>query len=313
MTAELVICRDPTRLPPLKSPVVVTIGNFDGVHLGHKALLARARDYLKDGEGTLVVISFYPHPGSVLRRAQPVPLLTTLKQKCDYLEEEGVSLLYALHFTEALAQLSAEEFLQGILVKTLKVDHLVIGPDARVGKNREGDVEFIKSVLSNHGKTVEVVSFTEEEGKKVSSGAIRDLVRAGDVEGAKRALGREFQLEGRVVPGQKRGRTIGFPTANISTKQLLPGIGVYATRFIMRGHLFQSVTNVGLRPTFGGIGVVPETFVFARFDREFYGEPVQVNFVKKIREEQVFADVNMLRAQIIKDVESAQRILKDGK
>ncbi len=312
------IRRDASKLSACcNGPVVATLGNFDGVHRGHLSILNRLVEIKhelasKSGkEGTVVLVSFYPHPVTVLGKGGQVPTLTTLRQKQLLLAKAGVDLLYLVHFTETFSQWSAEKFIDDLLLKTLQVSRLVIGPDARVGFRRQGTPEFISERLARSGVTTEVFPFISEEGNRISSGGIRTMLLAGEVEAAHKALGYRYALEARVIKGDGRGRTIGIPTANLApTSQILPARGVYAT-LVQRenGSIHYSVTNIGIRPTFDGGKVCVESHILEGVLPEFYGERIQLHFVSKIRDEMRFSGATELVKQIKLDVaEAAKRL-----
>ena len=307
---KTIVVRDASRLPPLGEPVVGAIGNFDGVHLGHQALLGRVRDRVAGG-GTGVAISFYPHPMVVLRRAERLPLLTTLRLKLQALGEAGVALLYLIHFTPRFSRRSADEFIEETLWGTLGLSHLVIGPDARVGVDRSGTAEYLVERFQRSGRSAEIVPFVQSGGETISSRRIRQLVSGGQVDEAARLLGRPFTLDSLVITGDRRGRQLGFPTANLKpNRQVTPERGVYATRTILNGTSWASVTNVGVRPTFGGERLAVETHLLEYTGPEFYGAEVEVAFIERLRGEQRFSGIEELKSQIGRDIAAARRILQ---
>ena len=308
---SFILCRDFSKLPKFNTPVIATLGNFDGVHLGHQSLLKRVSDAKKNRSGAiLVAISFYPHPSTVIGKEKKFLGLTSLHQKCRYLALEGINVLLLLHFTKSFASILAQDFVDKILIEGLNVDHLVLGSDARVGRARMGSPDFIKEQLANADRTVEIVPFLEVEGAKIGSAGIRGMLISGDVEKARGALGRLYSVEARVMKGDGRGASIGFPTANFLPKeQLLPGNGVYATWIDLNGSRMPSVTNIGTRPTFDGSGIVAETHVLGETIEPFYGKRVEVSFVKKLRDEEKFASVPDLVTQIKLDIKSASAVL----
>jgi len=300
-------------LTALAAPVIATLGNFDGVHLGHQGILAKLREK-RDllGAGTLLLISFYPHPIEVLRPQSPqVRILTPLRQKVELLAAQGINIFSLLHFTPGLARISASEFIQKVLIENLKIDYLFVGPDARVGADRLGTPEFISKEFARRNRHVVLVPFYSENGKKISSGEIRGKVEAGDVHGAAELLGRPYALDGLVVHGDHRGSTIGVPTANLAPSvQVLPALGVYASWAELGTGRYPAVTNVGVRPTFGGCRVVVETHLMHYDKPDFYGERLKVHLVQRLRAEMKFSGIAGLVDQIRLDMESARCVLE---
>lgn len=297
-------------------PVGVTIGNFDGLHVGHREVIdrlvamVRAKEQLDQQPGTTVIVSFYPHPSVVLGRAQAIPQITPLHQKVSILKEWGVEKFLLLHFTPALARLSAAEFLDRYIIRGLGAQCAVLGPDTALGRNREGSKEFIAEYLTRAGLAVSEVSFKEELGERVSSRRIRALLEAGEVHAAQQLLGRPYALEGRVCAGAARGRAIGVPTANIrSPRQVIPRHGVYASWVrLPDGQKYPAVTNVGVRPTVSADGVVTIESHLLDYSGDLYGKRIEVGLVNKLRDERKFADVSELTAQIVKDIEKAREV-----
>jgi len=310
------VCRDNSRLSVLHGPVIAALGSFDGVHLGHQSLIQRMNEVKNSiaryGKGTLVVISFYPHPATVVRGVTHVPLLTTLRQKSEVLGALGVTLVYAQHFTCAYSKRTADEFIDEVLIKTLDVRYIVLGPDARVGFERKGDAKYIINGMEARGRGGEVLPFLELEHKKVSSGLVRECLLRGDVEAGKKLLGRYFELSGRVVTGEGRGRTIGVPTTNLKTSpvSIIPAFGVYATFAVIEGKEFKSVTNVGMRPTFNGKSPSVETHLLDSPSLSLVGIPLRIKFIKRLRDEIKFSDAKALVDQIKSDIEIAKAVLE---
>lgn len=291
---------------------VVTIGNFDGLHLGHQRLIkVLMEEKLRLHSGaTTVVLSFYPHPGVVLGKAASLPQITTLRQELRILGELEVDTLHLLHFTKKFSALSAEDFIRQVLVENLNARTLIIGPDARVGHNREGDPNFIRSEFQRLGRRCVEVEFVPDGDAPISSRRIRDEIQLGQVESARRLLGRPFVYSSRVIHGERRGRSIGFPTANLLLNaQVLPKTGVYAGRVAVHGKTFGCVTNIGTRPTFDGKKVSVETHLLDYAGPEVYGARLEVEFWFRIRDERKFASPEELRTQIAADVTEARRRL----
>jgi len=305
------VARDASALPELRSPVVATLGNLDGVHRGHQALLAELRK--AKGNGSSVVVSFYPHPGAVLGKMPRVPLLTTLRQRVEIMASHGVDLFFLIHFTRAFSQVRAGDFIERYLIWMLNVEHLFIGPDANVGFAREGDPEFIERTFAAPGRRVTVLPFVEVGGDRISSKRIRALIGEGDVAGAGDLLGRLYRICGFVERGDQRGRLLGFRTANVGLgKYAVPAFGVYATWVSLAGRRYPGVTNIGVRPTFGGVRPTIESHLFDYAGADFYGESVTVEFVSRLRPEMKFPSVVELRDQIRHDAQVARKVLGVG-
>jgi riboflavin kinase/FMN adenylyltransferase len=287
---------------------VVTIGVFDGVHQGHRHLLGR----LVVAAGTKyipTVLTFSNHPITVLRSDVSVKAITTPEEKARLLREIGVELVVSLEFTLELAQVSAADF-SSLLVKSLNMKGLVLGPDTALGHNREGDLEFMTKQGKDLGFWVESVTPLAMNGQPIKSRNIRLAVSQGDLAACNRFLGRTFSLRGEVVSGDRRGRELGFPTANLTlpVESLVPGDGIYATWAVIEGQRHLSATSIGIRPTFGLSERMVEVHVLD-FDGDLYGKEIGVEFVDKIRDQQKFTDVNELIVQMDRDVAQARLTL----
>jgi riboflavin kinase/FMN adenylyltransferase len=293
---------------------VLTIGNFDGVHRGHQHLLAKLGGIKAEIPGCISIVqSFYPHPSQILAGANFRPI-TAVRKKISLLEASGVDVLAEVKFSSELSNLSAEEYFQNYWLDKCRVRHLVLGPDTAIGKDRRGDLQFLKQVSQRLGIGVTVVDFVKEDQVKLASRVIRQLISTSDFSTVAGALGRPFSVLGRVVDGDKRGRQIGFRTANIHVgKNLMPDNGVYAVRVRFAGNDFNGVSNIGVRPTFGGHKHALEVHLFDYRGDEFYGERVEVEFVKRLRAEQKFGSLEELKAQIERDVASAKECLQNGR
>lgn len=288
------------------APVVATIGNFDGLHKGHQKILARMREY-KNANPTArsVVISFYPHPAQVLGGAKRQFSIVSLRQKITLLDQFGVDGLCLVHFTKARSLETAAQFLESLVIQALNVKRLIVGPDARVGHRREGDTGFITRFLRARGAEVEVVEFLKEGQVTISSRGVRSLIEEGRVAEVQEYLARPFVIDGPVRRGDQRGRTMGFPTANLlSLRQVLPALGVYGTTTEVGGVSYRSVTNVGFRPTFGEGKVIVESHLLDYGGPEFYGQQISVQFSALIRPERKFDSIDELARQISADCET---------
>ena len=298
--------------PNLKlSGSVVTLGNFDGIHLGHQALIGGA--VAAAGKLTLpsVVLTFEPHPLRVLAPERAPKMLLAHKDKMQLLQDLGVDIVVIQQFDLAFAKLAAQDFVQSILVDSLKARQVWVGSDLRFGQGRKGTVADLHRWGSTMGFSVAHVDAVLVDAARVSSSRIRQLVADGLVDAVKPMLGRYHFLSGRVVDGQRRGRELGFPTANISTRaEVLPLDGIYATLFQLGKRRLPSVTSIGVNPTFGAGPRTVESFIL-NFAEEIYGESVRLSFVKRIRDEKRFASVDDLVAQIGRDVASSEAILRE--
>ncbi len=291
---------------------VVTSGTFDGVHLGHQKILSRLNQVAKLTAGQSVVITFYPHPRSVISTDnQIVKLLSTLDEKIELLENSGVNHLLIIPFTREFSELSSQEFIQKILIETIGTKTLVIGYDHRFGKNREGGFDFLKANKEKYGFDIEEISRQDIENVGVSSSKIRQALEEGDVPSADHFLGRNYSVSGLIVKGKQLGRTIGFPTANIQVREiakLIPSDGVYAVKVHYNQRVFGGMLNIGNRPTVDGTYQTIEVNIFD-FDQEIYGENLKVEFLQKIRDEKKFNGLDELKAQIAKDKITCRGIL----
>jgi riboflavin kinase/FMN adenylyltransferase len=290
---------------------VVTLGNFDGIHMGHQALLRGAiRDSQQLGVPS-VVLTFEPHPVKVLAPAHAPKMILAHKDKMQILQSLGVDIVIVQHFDLSFAKIDAEEFVRRFLVARLKAAKVWVGKDLRFGQERKGQVDDLIRWGSGFDFSVAVVDPILVNGARVSSSRIRQLIQDGHVEEVVALLGRYHFVSGRVVTGHRRGRDLGFPTANISTRtEMVPLDGIYATIFHLRQKDLPSVSSVGLNPTFGAGPRTVESFIL-NFDGEIYGAPVRLSFVKRIREEKNFPSVEALVAQMGQDVSSARGVFHD--
>ncbi len=298
---------------PLTRPVI-TIGNFDGVHLGHQTLFATLRERAQAVAGQSVVLTFDPHPIKLMRPEKQLPLLTTTAQKIRLLGNLRMDILIVHPFTLEFGALPAREFVQEYLVRKLGVQEVVIGHDYRFGRQREGNIALLHTLGEEFGFPVHVVDAIQIQGQVVSSTLIRRLLQAGQVREAQTYLGRAFEVTGKVVPGHGRGaRLLGFPTANIALDNglLLPASGIYAVWTELRGQVYAGVANIGTCPTFDNQQVTLEVYILD-FNEDIYGESLAVRFIQRLRDEQRFPDLNALVAQIRQDVAAARRIIHTG-
>ena len=302
-------------LQPFKR-AVVTIGNFDGVHIGHQALFYEVIERAHAIDGTSIAITFEPHPLRVLNRNASPPLITIFEQKVELIERSGLDVLISIPFTLEFAAISARRFVEDLLVRKIGMKAIVVGEDYAFGKNREGDIELLSALAPRLGYEVVVTGMIRTvKGTldRISSTAIRELVQAGEMAQAGRMLGRHFQLRGTVVTGRDRGgKLLGFPTANLKLEdELCPKTGIYAVAVEIEDRLLQGVANIGYSPTFDDMQFTVEVHILD-FNEMIYGRKIRVNFIKRIRDEAKFASLAALKAQIAADVEAARRLLAEN-
>ena len=289
---------------------VLTVGVFDGVHLGHQRLIEYLMRRALAEDHQAGVVTFRSHPRLVLAPGATLHFLTSLDERIHLLNKLGLELVVPLTFDRELANLTARQFL-GLLQVHLRMRGLVVGPDFALGKNREGDVNVLHRIGKESGFWVEVVSPGMVNGEVVSSTAIRQALPKGDVAKANRLLGRHFALSGRVTHGDERGKQLGYPTANVevSPQQAIPGDGVYATVARLGLKEYRSVTNIGRRPTFGKGERTLEVYLIG-FDGTVYGEEIELKVVERLRPEKHFPTPEALKEQIGRDVQAAVSILE---
>jgi riboflavin kinase/FMN adenylyltransferase len=296
---------------PLSNPVV-TLGNFDGVHLGHQRIFERLQDEARKIRGEAVVITFEPHPLKILYPEHSPPLLTPFKKKMLLIEKAGIEKVLCIEFSSTFAEISPEDFVRDILVEKVNVRKIVVGYNYHFGKGKSGDVETLKHICELFNIRVEVIEALTVDDTVVSSSKIRELINEGEVQRASKLLGRDYPIIGRVIEGSKRGHGLGFPTANLAiTDELYPKAGVYAVGVVWKDHHFNGVANVGFNPTFtAAAGTVKGGFSLEvhllDFNQDIYGEEIQVNFKKRIRDEIRFDSPFHLIDQIRKDIQWAK-------
>ena len=301
-------------LAKISSPfpnAVVTIGNFDGVHLGHQALFHEVIEKADAIGGTSVAITFEPHPIRVLKGNGDPPLLTRFEQKVELIARSGITELVCIPFTPEFASISAESFVTDILLRTIGMKAIVTGKDYTFGKNRSGTIDLLKSLAMQHGFEVIVSDWILHSGEeRISSTKIREYILAGEMDAARKMLGRHYQISGTVVSGRNRGaRLLGFPTANIALHdEVCPKTGVYAVTVECLEKVFWGVANIGYSPTFDDNVFTIEIHILD-FHNDIYGKNIRVNVVERIRDEQKFASLNELTDQIRKDIQVARNIL----
>jgi riboflavin kinase/FMN adenylyltransferase len=287
----------------------VTIGNFDGVHLGHREIFRRVKKTASELGGVSVVITFTPHPLKVLAPQKNFKLITPYSEKEALIEASGVDYLISIPFSKEFAAISAETFVRDVLVKRIGMKKLIIGYDYAFGRNREGDVSLLRRLGRELGFSVEMIEQIGNGETIFSSSAVRSLIENGEVKKVVPLLGRFFSVRGRVVHGLNRGRQIGFPTANIDTdEELLPKEGVYAVKVEFGGRIFDGACNIGSNPTFKGKRLTVEVNIFD-FDGDLYDKELKVHFVERVRDVREFSDVAALKQAIARDVAFCRKIL----
>ncbi len=289
----------------------VTIGNFDGVHLGHQLLFDEVVKKAQQHKGTSVAITFAPHPLKVVRPEFGIKLISTCDQKRELIALANIDILIIIPFTRPFAEMSAEAFVDQVLVHAIGVNELVVGYDYAFGKGRQGDINFLREQGRKKCFAVSVIEALDVDGMLASSTQVRELVSLGRMGDVRKLLGRFYQIRGEVKIGQQRGgRLLGFPTANlhISSDDLCPKHGVYVTQVIYDGKCYGGVLNIGYNPTFGGQSVSAETHIFD-FNQDIYGKDIKINLLQYLRGERKFSGVSELANQISQDIEQARKIL----
>ena len=296
-------------------PTVLTLGVFDGLHLGHQLIMSTVVERARALGAVPTVITFDPHPRAVLHPESAPPLLQTFDQKIEAFSVLGVEQAIVVRFTEEFARLEAEDFLRDVVRDRLHAAEVYLGRGFAFGRNREGNIELLRKVSRQLGFRAEEVREVRLRGQRISSSRIRELLAEGRVNLARRMLGRPYGVEGRVVHGAERGRTLGFPTANLRPQnRVIPRAGVYVTATLIEGAWRRSLTNVGTRPTFESDKAEEaaiETYVMD-WAGDLYGDVVRVRFLHRLRDEQRFASVDELKRQIAYDRDRASKYFEHG-
>ena len=294
----------------LDSDSVVTIGVFDGMHLGHQALVAELVARAQETQRLAVALTFFPHPDKVLRTAEQRYYLTDPQERAELLLAQGIDLVITQPFDEATRRLRAADFVD-LLLRHLRMRELRVGADFALGFQRQGDIDFLRAQGDARGFRVTTIdSVRTVGGVRIRSADLRDLVRAGDVAPARALLGRAYALRGEVVMGQQRGRTIGVPTANLQVweEKIIPASGVYASWALVGEQRYMAAANIGTRPTFAGDSLSIEAHILD-FDGDIYGETLALDFVQRLRAERKFAGFEELVAQIRADIAETRALL----
>ncbi len=298
---------------PELSQAVVTSGTFDGVHLGHQKILQRLIQVAHDTNGQSVVITYWPHPRLVLHPETPnLHLLSTIDERIEQLAAFGIDYLLIIPFTREFASLDSEQFITQILLKTIRTKKLVIGYDHRFGRNRTGSFEYLHQHAPELGFEVEEIPRQDIDHVAVSSTKIRTALEAGEIKTANAYLGRSYSLSGTVVKGRQLGRTLGYPTANLDITdqhKLIPKLGIYAVQVKIKAQVLGGMLSIGTNPTVGGTHQTVEVNIFD-FAGDLYGQEITLFFLDRIRDEEKFASLDALIAQMHRDKESALEILQ---
>ncbi len=290
-----------------KTPTVLTIGTFDGVHIGHKKILNRLTNTSKNNNLAATVLTFFPHPRMVLQKDTTIKLIHTIDERAQILDDIGIENLIIQPFSKEFSRLTAADFVRDILVKQLNVKHIIVGYDHRFGRNRTANIENLKEFGEIYDFTVEEISAQDINEVAVSSTKIRNALTKGDIETVNTYLGTPFQLNGTVTKGKGIGKTINYPTANITiseTYKMIPKNGVYIAQAIINSKLYEGMMNIGHNPTVSGTKQSIEIHLF-NFNREIYDENITVSVLKRLRDEQKFESVALLKNQLEKDQQEA--------
>ncbi len=288
---------------------VVTIGNFDGVHVAHQELINTAKNLAAEHHGDVVILTFWPHPSKVLASGKAVALLQTLEQRLESIARFGVAAVIVEQFDKVLAALTPEQFVATKLVGQLRTCALVVGDDFRFGVRRSGNTEMLRELTTKYGIDLTFVAPRMIDGERISSSSIRRLVKSGDVSRVQQFLGRPFETVGRVIHGDHRGRQLGWPTANIlSATELTPKAGIYAGRASVDGHWFAAAISLGVRPMFQFDGVKLEAHLLD-FSGDLYGKELVIQWLSFLREEARFGSLEALKAAIAADVSSTRTLV----
>jgi len=291
---------------------VVTVGTFDGLHMGHQKIIRRMKDIARENGGETILVTFEPHPRLVLNNNNgELKFISTQKRKNHLLDSFGIDQMIIIPFTREFAQTSSEDFIKDYLIDKIGVKKLIVGYDHHFGRNREGNYEKLIEIGKKMGFDVEEIPAQFVDGIAVSSTKIRNALAVGKVKLSNQMLGFPYSISGIVVEGNKIGRTIGFPTANIEVEdeyKLIAAGGVYSCKVEIKGKMYFGMGNIGIRPTIGINGLVTEVHVFD-FDREIYGEEITIFFLDRIRDEQKFGSIELLKKQLQSDKKTIQKMV----
>jgi len=286
---------------------VLTIGNYDGIHIGHKRIIERVKKRAQETDGTSMLMTFFPHPVSVVKPDKILCLITPLDVRKRLISETGIDVLFVLPFNEEFRQLTPRKFVEDILVKTIDIKGLIVGYDFKFGQGGKGNTDLLTQLSTEYGFFFEVVEAITFNGEKIGSNRIRKLIMDGDTNKAESFLGRPYAIEGMVTHGDGRGKGLGFPTVNLKTDyELIPKDGVYVSKIEINGKMFPSVTNIGYNPTFGVNRRSIETHVLD-YNGDLYGSYITLYFYEMIRGEIRFESIDALKERIGADIDIARR------
>jgi len=307
----LKVYRSIEEFKPVNHPIV-TIGTFDGVHLGHKAIFEQMKKDAAQCGGETVLITFSPHPRLVLYKdSKNLKFINTQSKKLERIEKSGIDHLIIIPFTKEFSKNSSEEFISSYVVKHVHPEIIIIGYDHHFGKNREGNIQLLESLKKKYHYDVVQVPPFYVDGQPVSSTRIRNLLQSGNLKEANRMLGYEYAITGEVVRGNTIGHKLGFPTANIKISnefKLIAANGVYACRALIEGKMYKGMSNIGVRPTIDHGDLTIEINIFD-FDQDIYGETITIFFVDRLRDEKKFENLDALKEQLFRDKEQSLSIL----
>ena len=293
----------------MKKSKVVLIGNFDGIHLGHQKLISKAKKIAEQKKQKLVLITFNPHPREIINNIE-MDLILPYKEKKLLLKNYGIDKIDEIKFTNKLSKLSAEEFAKEYIYKAHNPSDIVIGKNFKFGHKARGDAKLLKDSLSKKVK-VHSIDIKRLDSLVISSSEIKKLISKGSIEKVNKLLGRNYHISGKVIHGEKRGRLIGFPTTNLSTEwNFLPKKGVYVSKVVISDKSYQSITNIGVRPTFNANSLQIESHIFD-FNKNVYGKKIKIYFLARIRSEKKFETVEKLIENITKDVNFGRKYFKN--
>ena len=290
---------------------ILTIGTFDGVHIGHNKILTKLVEESKKNNLSSLIMTFFPHPRIVLQKSEEIKMIDTMDEKIHLFEKTGVDNLIIQPFDENFSKIRAKEFVEEILVKKLKIKHIIIGYDHRFGKDREASVEDLKKFGLNYMFTVEEIAAQEIHSIAISSTKIRNAILKGEIKKCNEYLGRNFMLTGKVVHGDGLGKEINFPTANIQIKEpykIIPKNGVYLAKTIFNSNIYFGMMNIGVRPTIGGKNKSLEVYFF-NFKNNIYDKTISIEIINKIRDEEKFSSIDELKTQLKKDEQFCLKLI----
>jgi riboflavin kinase/FMN adenylyltransferase len=290
---------------------ILTIGTFDGVHIGHNKILTKLVEESKKNNLSSLIMTFFPHPRIVLQKSEEIKMIDTMDEKINLFEKTGVDNLIVQPFDENFSKIRAKEFVEEILVKKLKIKHIIIGYDHRFGKDREASVEDLKKFGLNYMFTVEEIAAQEIHSIAISSTKIRNAILKGEIKKCNEYLGRNFMLTGKVVHGDGLGKKINFPTANIQIKEpykIIPKNGVYLAKTIFNSNIYFGMMNIGVRPTIGGKNKSLEIYFF-NFKDNIYDKTISIEIINKIRDEEKFSSIDELKTQLKKDEQFCLKLI----